>query len=120
MNERCAKCGGQTEPRREGSVQGLFCSQCGWSLVTTYIPAIDLDEADYELRACDGDYRNERHIRAVSEASGRNFLAARKLLQQREPVVFKGKAPDVLRAQGVLAVAGLGYRILPPFPHADD
>jgi hypothetical protein len=120
IGERCAKCGRETEPRREGSVQGLFCSQCGWSLVTTCIPAIQLDETDYEVRACDGDYRNERHIRAVSAVSGRNFLDARKLLRQHEPVVFKGKAPDVRRARDVLVAAGLSYQILPPFPHADD
>jgi|SRR5687767_7644376 hypothetical protein len=120
ISEPCAKCGEKTQLRREGSVQGLFCSQCGWSLVTTYIPAIQLDETDYEVRAFDGDYRNERHLRAVSAVSGRNLLDARKLLRQHEPVVFKGKAPDVLRARRVLVAAGLGYRIQPPFAHADD
>jgi hypothetical protein len=107
------------EIRREGSVHGLLCKQCGWSLVTSYIPAIQLDETDYEVRARGADYRNEGHVRAVSELSGCNFLDARKLLQQVEPVVFRGKAPDVLRARNVLSAAGLGCQILPPFSHAD-
>lgn len=119
-SEHCEKCGLEIEFRREGSVRGLFCKQCGWNLVTTYIPALQLDETNYEVHACGGNHRNESHIKAVSELSGRNFLGARQLLEQHEPVVFKGKAADVLRARDVLVAAGLGYRILPPFPHADS
>ena len=76
------------EFRRERSVQGLFCKQCGWHFVTTYISAVQLDETNYEVHACGGDYRNESHIKAVSELSGRNFLGARQLLQQHDPVVL--------------------------------
>ena len=119
-SEHCENCGGEMEFRREGSVQGLVCQQCGWSLVTTYIPAIQLDETDYEVRACGGDYRNETHVKAVSELSSHNFLGARKLLQQHDPVVFKGKAADVVRARNMLVAAGLSYQILPPFPYTDS
>lgn len=115
--EHCEECGLEMEGRREGSVQGLFCKQCGWQVITSYIPAIHLDQMDYEVHACGGDSRNASHIRAVSELSGRNFLGARQLLEQHDPVVFKGKAPDVCRARDVLVAAGLGYEILPPFPH---
>lgn len=118
-NDRCEKCGLEMEFRREGSVQGLFCKQCGWYLVTTYISAVQLDQTEYEVRAHGGDYRNESHLKAVSELSGRNFLGARQLLQQHAPVVFNGKAADVRRAREVLVAAGLGYQIQPPFPHAD-
>jgi hypothetical protein len=105
------------EYRQEESVQGLFCKNCDWYLVTTYIPADQLDETDYEVRATGGDFRNTAHVKAVAEASGRNFLDARKLLQENEPVVYKGKAPEVARVHGVLTAAGVATRILPPFPH---
>lgn len=107
------------EFRREGSTQGLFCKNCDWSVVTTYIPAMLLDETVYEVRARDGDFHNETHVKAVAEVSGRNFLGARKLLQEREPLVYKGKAPAVARAEAVLTAAGIGIQIAPPFPRPE-
>lgn len=119
VNGRCEKCGEETESRREGSVQGLFCRSCGWRAVTTYIPAIYLDETEYEVRLCDADHHNRQHIKAVAQVSGQNFLAARELLQQHDPVVFRGKAPDVRRALDTLAAAGVGHRIAPPYPYTN-
>jgi hypothetical protein len=116
-SERCEKCGGELEYRREGSVQGLYCKQCGWQVVTTYIPEIEVDETDYEVRARGGDFHNEAHVKAVADVSGRNFLGARKLLQESEPLVFRGKAPGVARVREVLGAAGIAYRIAPPFPY---
>jgi hypothetical protein len=106
------------ELRQEGSVQGLFCKSCGGYLVTTHIPAIQLDETDYEVRATGADFHNEAHVKAVADVSGRNFLGARRLLQEKEPLVCRGKAPEVARAQDVLSAAGVGVQILPPFPHS--
>ena len=114
--ERCAECGGELEARQEGSVQGLYCKNCGWQVVTTYIPPIELDKTDYEVRVTGGDFHNEAHVKAVAEVSGRNFLGARKLLQESEPRVFKGKATEVVRAEAVLTAAGVGVQILPPIP----
>lgn len=114
--ERCTQCGGDMAFRREGSTQGLFCKHCDLSVVTTYIPAMLLDETIYEVRATGGDFRNETHVKAVAELSGRNFLGARKLLQEREPLVYKGKAPAVARAEAVLTAAGIGIQIEPDFP----
>jgi hypothetical protein len=104
------------EPRREGSAQGLFCKSCDWSVVTTQIPAILLDETIYEVRLMAGDFRNEAHVKAVAEVSGRNFLGARKLLQERESLAYKGHAPAVARAEAVLTAAGISIQITPPFP----
>jgi hypothetical protein len=114
--ERCTRCGGDMEPRREGSAQGLFCKSCDWSVVTTQIPAILLDETIYEVRLMGGDFRNDAHVKAVAEVSGRNFLGARKQLQERESLVYKGQAPAVARAEAVLTAAGISVQITPPFP----
>lgn len=116
--ERCTQCGSDMEARREGSTQGLFCKNCDWAVVTTYIPALLLDETIYEVRATGGDFHKNAHVKAVAEVSGRNFLGARKLLQEREPLVYTGKAPEVARAEAVLTAADIGIQITPPFPHS--
>jgi hypothetical protein len=116
--ERCERCGGETEFRRDVSVQGHFCKHCSWYAVTTYIPEIYLDQTDYEVRVRGGDYHNQNHVKAVATVSGRNFLAARKLLQESDPLVFKGRAPQVAEVRDVLAAAGLAHEIQPAFPYS--
>jgi hypothetical protein len=106
------------EFRQESSVQGLFCKNCDWYVVTTHIPPMQLDETEYEVRVTGGDFHSEAHVKAVAEVSGRNFVGARKLLQEGVPLVYKGHAPEVARAEATLAAAGLGVQILPPFPHS--
>jgi hypothetical protein len=111
----CEVCGGEVEFRREGSVQGFFCKSCDWSLVTTYIPEIELDETVYQVYVSDSNFRDEHQVRAVSEISGLNFLSVRKLLQQEHPMVFEGAAPKVLQALAMLEAVRLRYEIQPPF-----
>ena len=53
--ESCAACDSELEHRRERSTQGAFCQNCGWSVVTTYVPPIQLDETRYEVRVANGD-----------------------------------------------------------------
>lgn len=113
----CEACGQKVEFRREGSTQGLFCTNCDWALVTTYIPQIELDETLYSVRISGTDLHDKNHIRAVSAVTGLNFIAARKLLQQDRPLVFEGKAPKVLEVRDTLASAGLSYLITPRFDY---
>lgn len=111
----CEKCGSLMVARQEGSAQGLYCTGCDWSVVTTHIPEIRLDATEYEVRVCRGDYRNEQHVKAVSNTSGMNFLASRKLLQDTQPIVFKGEAVKVVRVREILVAAGLVCIISPEF-----
>ena len=103
------------EARQDGSTQGLYCTKCDWSVVTTHIPEIWLDETEYEVRVCGGDYRNEQHVKVVSKVSCTNFLASRRLLQDTQPLVFTGKAVDVVRARASLVAAGMTCVISPEF-----
>jgi hypothetical protein len=109
----CEKCGGKMEARQEGSTQGLFCTPCDWSVVTTHIPEIKLDATLYAVTACNGDFDDASHVKAVAQISGLNFLAARKLLQQELPVVFKGVAVDVLKVRRTLSQAGIDCNVTP-------
>jgi hypothetical protein len=111
----CEKCGGKMEIRREGSTQGLFCTQCDWSVVTTHISEVKLDNTQYEVVACDGDPDDARHVKAVAQISGTNFLASRKLLQQELPLVFKGVAVDVLQVRETLTGVGISCKVTPEF-----
>lgn len=99
---------------KEGSAQGLRCADCGWSIVTTHISGVKVDETNYEV-GCSGDYKNEVHIRAVSEVTGFNFLTSRKILQKGRALVFSGQAMDVLWVRNILISAGLDCTIEPDF-----
>ncbi|AFZ26623.1 hypothetical protein Cylst_4545 [Cylindrospermum stagnale PCC 7417] len=117
----CEKCGSQMEIRQEGSTQGLFCTNCDWSIVTTYIPETQRDETLYEVSIINGDAQNKQHIRTVAQVANVNFLAARKLLQERSPfVVFRGNAKEVVRVREVLSMPELVYEITPEFPWQGD
>ncbi len=117
INSMCPQCGGTTELRREGSTQGLFCTNCEWSVVTTVLPEILRDTSAYAIKVTQGDFRNERHLKAIAEVAGVNMLASRKLLQQPEGfVVASGSAREIAAARDVLVSAGLTFAIEPPFP----
>ena len=115
----CEVCGGEVEFRREGSTQGLYCKNCDWALVTTYIPKIDLDETIYRIRITESDFHDENQVRAVATISGVNFIAARKLLQEKNPIVLEGEASKVKQAKQRLIDAGLRFEIFPEFNYPD-
>lgn len=110
----CELCGSSLVNFEENSAQGVRCSVCGWSLVTTNMSGIKIDEEVYEV-FCAGDYKNKTHIMAVSEVFGSNFLESRKLLQQGLFRIFSGQAVDVLRVRKILAGVGVEYMIKPDF-----
>jgi len=111
----CEKCGAQAELRQQGSTQGIYCTKCDWAVVTTFIPEIKKDMTDYKIRISSGDAHNEQHVKAVAMISGVNFLAARKLLQEPEAVVFEGRAVKVIVVRDALEKAGITCRIIPEF-----
>lgn len=110
----CKQCGGELSVYREGSTQGVKCSQCGRSVVTTHILGVKADETQYEVR-CRGDYKDKAHIKAVSEVTGRNFLSSRTTLQRGLALVFVGQAERVLQVRNTLASAGVACEISPDF-----
>lgn len=110
----CERCGEKLEVFRQASTQGLRCPNCDWSALTTQIPGVQVDETVYEVR-CSGNYKNESHIRVVSEITSLNFLMSRKALQEGVFIVFSGRAREALRVRNVLSSVGLTYRVSPEF-----
>ncbi|WP_210643373.1 hypothetical protein [Pseudomonas sp. Tri1] len=110
----CEQCGGELKLFKEDGTQGLKCAGCDWSVVTTHVADIKLDEVEYNV-GCVGDYKNEVHIRVVSEVAGCNFLVSRKKLQCGHFLVFIGQAEEVLRVRNALVSVGLVCSISPDF-----
>lgn len=115
MNFVCEKCRGKAELRHQGSTQGIYCTQCDWAVVTTFFPEIKKDMTQYEVRITYGDASDESQIKAVASIAGINFLAARKLLKEPQPLVFSGRAVKVLEVKKDLEAVGLTCLISPEF-----
>lgn len=112
----CPQCGGVAQGFREGRTDGIRCTQCDWSVATTYTPPIQLDPTIYEVRISHGDYKDARQVKAVAHVVGGNFLNAREILQDSQPIVFNGKAQHVVQVRESLLAAGLMVAIKPEFP----
>lgn len=118
MNTKtCEICGGKTEFRREGSVQGWFCTNCDWSVVTTYIPEIELDPVVYSICNIKGIHGNADQLRAVTKLNGGNFLEAKALLLTNGAVILKGNAPEILLALRQLRRVNLEVEVMPKFEY---
>lgn len=112
---RCPQCASPTEQIREGRVSGTRCPKCGWSVVTTETDAIDRDASTYQVRVRHSDFHNETQVKTVARLAGINFLQARRLLQEEDPIVFQGGAREVLRVKAELDQAHLLHSITPSF-----
>lgn len=110
----CDSCGGELSLLSEGRCEGLRCSCCGWSLVTTRFPDIEVDDQEYKV-FCSGDYSDLAHVRAVSEVVSCNFLMSREVLRDESYLVFSGPAVEVVRVKRRLESVGVECVIKPDF-----
>ena len=121
MNEfkMCPVCGTETRPYSEGRTTGLECPNCGWSLLTTSTPPILLDTNTYQIFLVEANSRKKNHLKAVAKAAGSNFLDARKLMKQEEPMIFEGKACEVNQIRKEFNELLIKYRIEPEFSYGE-
>lgn len=112
----CEKCGSQTKMFRQGRTQGTRCTNCDWTVITTYTPPIQLDQTIYEVRIARSDYRDAEQVKAVAKVTGGNFLYARNLLKMIRPIAFTGDAQHVLQIRDSLLATGMVVAIYPEFP----
>lgn len=118
QNTVCPKCGGDLEFRQKKNVQGFYCKRCDWAVVTTYISQADLDETIYTIRIVTANRHDPKQIRILSEISGLNFITIKKrLTNENYPVIFQGKATQVIQVRNKLTAAGLVFEISPSFPY---
>lgn len=117
MTALCPGCGRKMIHRTEGAVEGMFCAQCGWNAVTTYIAPIKADMTVYSIYADGISNPGHGQIRVLSRAAGLNYLEIKRLLAKGPFLVYKGDAETVMRLKGDLEANQIGYEIVPPFPY---
>jgi hypothetical protein len=116
--DKCNKCGGELVYRQEGRIQGAYCMNCcTWAVIATYFPEYEVDETDYCIYAINAQFEDLNKIRVVSAITGMNYLDVRKLLQQDKTIIFKGKAPEIMKIRKTLDDAGMHYEIEPDFKY---
>lgn len=117
MLEQCEVCGARLEYRIEESLQGLFCTQCDWSVVTTYIPQIYQDLTQYKMYLCCTSSHNVEQLKAISTVANINLIQARKISQENQPLILEGKAPQISEARKIFDSFFVTYTIKPQFPY---
>ena len=117
---QCPVCGGQLKPYVQGRVQGMVCPGCGWNLLTTFFPPIQLDTTPYKVVLTGADVTNRDHIRGIANVVGCNFLQARRMIQQVEPILFEGRAPAIVESRRRLSQLSIQYRIDPEYPYTEE
>jgi len=110
----CPICGGLTEKINEGRTIGTRCTQCGWSVVSTYTPPIDEDSTLYEVRVKKSNHPDGNQIKTIASLGGINFLQARKQIIEGE-FIFRGKARQILSVRERLGNVNLSFEINPVF-----
>jgi transposase-like protein len=114
---QCEICGSDTVHRVENNTQGFFCTKCNWALVTTYIPEIAQDVTKYRIYLCHADFKNQKHIKALSQIANINFLQARRKIQENKPLILEDNALAIEKAKKFFDELLIKYEIEPDFPY---
>lgn len=119
MNDvrKCQRCGSDIEFLRKGNSQGMFCKNCDWSLVTSYIPKIKTDTTVYSIYIIEADLRNIEQLKTISKVSGMNYLDTRNLLLQENKKIYEGQAIKIMEIKKALDTVGVKYCITPEFTY---
>jgi len=113
----CEKCGSEMVIKRQGSTQGLYCTNCDWAVVTTYVPDIVKDSTVYEVQLTKADFGNKQHLKVLADVLNVNLLQARNIAKESSGVIFKGAAVDVDEVKKKLESVDIEYEIAPDFPY---
>ena len=113
----CPACGAQLDDFIEGSCMGQRCPICGWSVVATYLPPIQLDEREYTITLLPGCAPAKDALKAVSRLMMCNYLDARRMMRGAPMELFSGRAPAVLEHMRALDEAGVPIAVTPDFPY---
>lgn len=114
-NVSCPECGAPTEEIRAGRTSGTRCTNCGWSVVTTYTPPIEQDATQYAVHITNGDPHDKQQLKLIAQLMNCNFLQARELMQRNGTIVIEGKAPQILAVKKRLIDANFVITVEPSF-----
>ncbi len=117
MTDKCPICNHELIPMKEGSSIGVRCSNCEYSIVTSYIDPIYEDENTYTLMLEAGNICDKTCMKIISRITGENFIQAKKLISSAPVVIAEGKAMDILTLKKELDENSIKYSISPKFPY---
>ena len=117
MND-CPKCDtGNLVTSIDGSSMTSTCDTCGWSVATSFIDPIFLDENTYEIILESNNRANKETLAAVSKAAGCNYIEAKKIVDNPDGAIARGDAVEMRAIARTLVQGGVSFRIVPDFPH---
>ena len=111
----CDKCYEEMNYRIEGSVQGWWCPDCGWNIITTYIEEIRCDMTEYSICIKSIGNIDIDKIRVVSKIAGVNYIAAKQILEKGNTCILKAEAEIILETISKLKYVDIPFEVTPEF-----
>ena len=113
----CDKCGTKMEPINPKANCGMICPKCGWGWATTpYDPMLE-DDNIYKITLLAGNRISEENIKMVSGIIAKNYLLAKKAIEEAPTLLFSGKAKEVLQIISELEAKSILYEVSPRYPY---
>lgn len=119
MNRKiiCEKCGTEMLPINPNEPVGMTCPNCGWGWATTYIDPLQEDDTVYAVSLAEGNNATRDAIKTVAEISSKNFVQAKRMIENSPIVLYVGKAIQVRDVLTLLESHSLSYNVTPEFPY---
>lgn len=115
-NLKCEKCGAKMIHKIDGHTQGWYCTNCEWSVVTTYFSEIELDDTIYKIEVLPNNDTELDNIKIIAKFGNCNFILAKQLLNVGG-ILLEDRAVNIHEKIDKLDVLGIKYTITPNYPH---
>ena len=119
MNKKiiCEKCGAEMLPIDSNKPVGMTCPHCGWGWATTYIDPLQNDDTTHIVSLAKGNIATRSAIKIVAKISNKNYVQAKKVIENSPANVYVGKAVQVKDILILLESQSLSYTVTPKFPY---
>ena len=115
---KCEKCGAVMRPIDPSKPVGMTCPNCGWGWATTYVDPMLDDNTIYKVSLSNGNKASKSAIKAVAKVSGKNFIQAKRMIENSPSDIYEGKAIQVKEILILLESLPLSYSVMPEFPYS--
>ncbi len=113
----CEKCGAEMLPIDPNKPVGMTCPNCGWGWATTYIDPEQEDDTVYIVSLSEGNVASGAAIKAVSKITNKNFVQAKRIIENSPVDIYAGNAVKVKDVLLMLEPLSLAYDVTPEFPY---
>ena len=112
---KCPKCGNNLISVLEGTTLKFYCTNCGFSMATTYTNPIYEDYTDYEVYLLEGNSINKSNYFLIQSLTNMNMSQIKSLFENTPYLIFKGSAVEVKKLKEKLDSCKIKYKIIPNF-----